>query len=325
MIKIFTGDDRVKASAEIKKTLGENYEVIDAADLTPKDLPQIFKGTTIFEAHRKILLRDFTANAAIYPELTKYLDTPHEIILLETKLDKRLNTYKEIKDKLEIKEFKLPPKTDFSATYNIYNIAKRDGKKAVEELRKIEKDEDPIRFTGLLISQAMKEFSPKILKELSKLDMNLKSSKIDPWLLVESFLLSMGKQKYKISEHQAQNLWFCARRGGASWYNWRLSWRETSEILYFYLPNLTFFALAKAESWALRREAVFFLRRSFFTALSYSDWALAKVLAEGFALKAFTAALMSFLISTLCAVRFSAWRAAFFADLIIGINLSLKN
>lgn len=192
MIKIFTGDDRVKASAEIKKTLGENYEVIDAADLTPKDLPQIFKGTTIFEAHRKILLRDFTANAAIYPELTKYLDTPHEIILLETKLDKHLNTYKEIKDKLEIKEFKLPPKTDFSATYNIYNLAKRDGKKAVEELRKIEKDEDPIRFTGLLISQAMKEFSPKILKELSKLDMNLKSSKIDSWLLVESFLLKLG-------------------------------------------------------------------------------------------------------------------------------------
>ena len=191
MIRIFTGDDRIKASQEIKKLLGENYEVIDCADLAPKDLPKIFKGTTIFDAHRRILLRDFTANAGIYPELINYLDTPHEIILLETKLDKRLNTYKEIKDKVEIKEFKLPPKTDFRDVYNIYNIAKRDGKKAVEELRKVESDEDPIRFTGLLISQALKEYNPRMLKELSKLDLELKSSKIDPWLLVESFLLKI--------------------------------------------------------------------------------------------------------------------------------------
>lgn len=191
MIRIFTGDDRIKANQEIKKLLGENYEVIDCADLAPKDLPKIFKGTTIFDAHRRILLRDFTANASIYPELINYLDTPHEIILLETKLDKRLNTYKEIKNKIEIKEFKLPPKTDFSTIYNIYNLAKRDGKKAVAELKKIENDEDPIRFTGLLISQALKEYNPRILKELSKLDLELKSSKIDPWLLVESFLLKI--------------------------------------------------------------------------------------------------------------------------------------
>lgn len=191
MIKIFTGDDRIKANQEIKRLLGENYEVIDCADLTKNDLPKIFQGTTIFDAHRRILLRDFTANNNIYPELTKYLKTPHDIILLETKLDKRTTAYKEIKDQIEIKEFKLPPKTDFTAVYNIYSIAKRDGKRAVEELKKIESDEDPIRFTGLLISQALKEFNPKILKELSKLDINLKSSKIDPWLLVESFLLKI--------------------------------------------------------------------------------------------------------------------------------------
>ena len=191
MIKIFTGDDRIRANQEIKKLLGENYEVVDCADLTPKDLPKIFKGTTIFDTHRRILLRDFTANNNIYKELINYLDTPHDVIILEAKLDKRTATYKEIKNKIEIKEFKLPPKTDFSAVYNIYNIAKRDGKRAVEELRKIEPDEDPIRFTGLLISQALKEFSPRILKELSKLDIELKSSKIDPWLLVESFLLKI--------------------------------------------------------------------------------------------------------------------------------------
>lgn len=200
MIRIFTGDDRIRAGQEIKKLLGENYEVIDCADLSPKDLPLIFQGATIFDAKRRILLRDFTMNSEIYPELPKYLNTPHDVILLETKLDKRLNTYKEIKDRIEIREFKLPPKINFSAVYNIYNIAKKDGKKAVAELRKIESDEDPIRFTGLLVSQALKDFAKKqgtkenqTLKALAKLDINLKSSPLSPWLLVESFLFTMCK------------------------------------------------------------------------------------------------------------------------------------
>lgn len=196
MIRIFTGDDRVRAGNEIKRILGDSYEVIDCAELAKNDLPQIFKGATLFATHRKILLRDFTMNSEIYPEILNFLDTPHDIILLETKLDKRTSTYKELKDKIEIREFKLPPKTDFNTIYNIYNLAKRDGKRAVDELRKIENDEDPIRFTGLLVSQAIKDFeknpqNPQILKELSKLDLNLKSSKIDPWLLVESFLLKI--------------------------------------------------------------------------------------------------------------------------------------
>jgi len=200
MIRIFTGDDRVKAGNEIKRILGAKYEVIDCADLTKKDLPLIFKGTTLFDSKRRILLRDFTQNREIYEELKNYLDTPHEIILLETKLDKRTATYKEIKDKLEIKEFILPAKTDFRIVFNIYSTAKKDGKKAVEMLRQIETDEDPIKFTGLLISQALKDFDNRqgmkekqILKSLAKLDLDEKSTKIDPWLLVESFLLEVSK------------------------------------------------------------------------------------------------------------------------------------
>lgn len=200
MIKIFTGDDRVRAQNEIKKLLGENYEVVDCADLTKKDLPLIFKGTTLFASKRSILLRDFTANREIYEELINYLDTPHDIILLETKLDKRTAIYKEVKNKIEIKEFTLPAKTDFRTIFNIYTTAKRDGKKAVAMLREIEIDEDPIRFTGLLISQALKDFQSRqgtrekqILKDLAKLDLDEKSSKIDPWLLIESFLLTIGK------------------------------------------------------------------------------------------------------------------------------------
>ncbi len=70
---------------------------------------------------------------------------------------------------------------------------------------------------------------------------------------------------------------------------------------------------------ALRREAVFFFKRPFLTALSYSLWIFFIFSAVGLALKFLRAVLIAFLISWFLAVRLVVWRAAFFADLIIGI------
>lgn len=202
MIEVFYGDDRVRASAEINKALGENHETIDCADLTPADLPTIFYGATLFAAERQILLRDFFANRAIAGELSKYLDTPHQIIILELKLDKRSVSYKDLKDKLKFQEFKLPVKQDFRQVFDIYRVAKRDGKKAVRMLREIQASEDPIMFVGLLSSQAIKDYAARptdptakrALIELSRTDMQLKTTSTSPWLLVESFLLRVSSR-----------------------------------------------------------------------------------------------------------------------------------
>lgn len=200
MIKIFTGDNRIKAIQEIKAILGEEYETIDATNLTPNDLLSIFEGASLFSENRKILLRDLASNTTAFSELPKYLNTKNDVILLETKLDKRSATYKEIKDKVEIKEFKLPENTNFTIVFDIYKTAKKDGKKAIKMLEQIKPNEDPIKFTGLLVSQAIKDFAQnpqgikerKILKELAKTDLQQKTTGIDPWLLVESFLLRLS-------------------------------------------------------------------------------------------------------------------------------------
>lgn len=198
MIKLFYGDDRVKANSEINKLLGENHETIEGADLTPSDLPTLFLGTSLFAEKRKILVRDLSANKPAFEKLPDYLDTPHDIVLLELKLDKRSATYKTLKDQIEIREFALPKNPNLTLVFNIYKTAKNDGKKAVEMLEKIKLNEDPIMFFGLLVSQALKDYTAsqgtkekKTLKELSTLDLNLKSSSIDPWLLIESFLLRL--------------------------------------------------------------------------------------------------------------------------------------
>lgn len=199
MIKVFYGDDRVRAGQEITRLLGEDHETIDGETLAPADLPSIFYGASLFTPDRHILIRDFTTNKSVYDQLVNYLTTPHTIILLETKLDKRTTTYKELKDKLEFKEFKLPPDPNQNLIFNIYRTAKTDGRRAVQMLSNLKPTEDPIKFTGLLISQAIKDFQARqgtkerqTLKALARLDLQMKSTKIDPWLLVESFLLSLA-------------------------------------------------------------------------------------------------------------------------------------
>ena len=81
MIKIFTGDDRIRANQEIEKLLGNNYEIIEGAEIEPTDLINIFKGTSLLNQDRKILIRDLSENKAAFEKLPDYLNTNHDVIL----------------------------------------------------------------------------------------------------------------------------------------------------------------------------------------------------------------------------------------------------
>lgn len=197
MIRIFTGDDRVRAKTEIEKTLGKDYEVFEGSELELSDLPTLFLGTSLFAEKRRILIRDLSANSAAFSELESYLNSPHEIVIFELKLDKRSAAYKKIKDKIPIRDFPLPKNPNSNLVFDIYHTAKKDGQAALALLDNI--DEDPMMFFGLLVSQALRDFNNKqgtkekrVLKELSKLDLELKSTSYQPWLLIRSFLLRLS-------------------------------------------------------------------------------------------------------------------------------------
>ncbi|MBR3056220.1 hypothetical protein IKG64_02910 [Candidatus Saccharibacteria bacterium] len=196
MISIFSGEDRIRANQEIKKRLGADYEIIEGAELTPADLPSIFFGNSLFTHHRRILIRDLSANKNVFDKLPDYLSTPHQIIIFELKLDKRSTTYKTLKDKVEFVDFKPPKDPNFGLVFDIYKTAKSNGPKAINLLARIKFTQDPMMFFGLLVSQAIKDFNQRqgikekqALKELAVLDLQLKSTSTDPWLLIESFLL----------------------------------------------------------------------------------------------------------------------------------------
>ncbi len=199
MIRIFYGEDRVKAKDAVQRILGDGYEVLEGNEIKIADLPSIFFGTSLLVEKRAILIKDLGENKPVFEKLPEYLATPHEVILLEGKLDKRTAVYKELKNKVEIKEFALPKNMDFNVVFDIFGMAKRDGKKAVAMLEKIEGTQDPYMFFGLLVSQAVKDFSfrqgakeKRVLIELSKLDMLMKTTSTQPFLLLKSFLLQVS-------------------------------------------------------------------------------------------------------------------------------------
>ena len=198
MIRIYTGNDRVKAKQEIEKYLGTDYEVVEGADITVADMPTVLMGGSLFTAERRVLIRDLTANKAAYEELEKYLGTPHRVALLEEKLDRRTATFKALSDKVEVYEYKLP-EVGAKKIFDIYGVAKRDGVQAVKMLREVKITGEPVMFMGLLVSRALKDFAAhpgvrekRMLKELAAADLAMKTTGVDPWLIIECLLARMA-------------------------------------------------------------------------------------------------------------------------------------
>ena len=199
MIRVYYGDDRVRATKDIEKILGDEYEVIDGSELGTGDLVSVFWGNSLLSEQRNILIRDMSSNKSVYDKLPEYLNTIHNIVIFELKIDKRSATYKTLKDKIEWKEYKLPVNPNMRLVFDIYKTAKRDGKKAVAMLEKIKSEEDPVMFCGLMVSQALRDFKAhpgakekRVLKELSELDLNMKSTSLQPRMLVQGFLLRLS-------------------------------------------------------------------------------------------------------------------------------------
>ena len=196
MIKVFHGENRLQAEKAIVEYLGRDYETIEGDNLTLADLPNIFWGTSLLGSSQAFLIKDILSNKAIANEIPTYLDTNYKVAIWETKIDTRSSIYKILKNKVEIVKFEMPK--DYRA-FDVCRMAKKNGRKAVEMLREIEPTEDPIAFAGLMVSQAIKEYKAypgkkekAAFKELSRLDMQLKSSKLQPWTIIEAFLTKMS-------------------------------------------------------------------------------------------------------------------------------------
>ena len=202
MIHLYYGEDRLKSEQDAKKILGENYEVIDADNLEISDLPTIFMGTSLFDTDaRKIMIKGLAEKKEMFEEIEKYLDTPHEIVILENKISGTWTSLKNLKksDKIDLKENKV--EVDESKkwlSFNIYSDALKNPEKALKALRLNEETEDPYAMLGAWATSAIKNLKTNpnkknraIVKELAKIDTLMKTTNFsnNPWILLESFIL----------------------------------------------------------------------------------------------------------------------------------------
>lgn len=201
MIKIFYGNDRVKARAMIDRLLGKNYEVIEAENLTRGDMDSVFLGTSLFGETRNILLKSLSENKECWEVLPKYLKTTHDVIVWENTVDKRSVTYKALagESDVEFKEFKQVEEIDPKLVFEIFDAAYGgNGKRALQLCDKMEATNDPFRLMGLMTTQAFKKLemrqtkAPKVVKILAETDMAMKSTAVEPWNLVKVALLRIA-------------------------------------------------------------------------------------------------------------------------------------
>lgn len=202
MLRVYSGEDRVAAEKAIQSLLGGKYEVFEGEMLMETDLPSIFRGTTLFDTEkRRIVLKDLGENPAVFEKVVDYADTEHEVVIWETKIDKRSAGYKRLKEAgVELKDFPLKKPPEAGLVFNILNTALRNGPEAVKMCEKIELTQDPYMFFGLMVTQALKRFEAKsgvrekrILKRLAKLDMQMKTTGMEPWMLIKVFLMEVGR------------------------------------------------------------------------------------------------------------------------------------
>lgn len=203
MLKVFYGENRVAAQAEVRRELGEGYEVYEGENLRVEDLPSIFQGVTLLgTGERRILLKGLADSPAVFEKIVDFSETEHRVVVWEEKIDKRSTVYKRLKAAgFDIREFPALKKPEANLVFGVFDTAMQDGEKAVRDVERIETEQDPYMFFGLLISQAMKRYEytgggareRRILKEMAKTDVLMKSSQIGAWELVKSFLLRVGK------------------------------------------------------------------------------------------------------------------------------------
>ena len=213
MIYVFYGNDRKRISTEVKRLLGDSYEIFNGENLSADDIPNLFLGRTIFADQRKILVKDITpakgessrltstlGERDFYEIVAEYLDTPHDIVIWETNVSQKKAFKDFIKnDKVKSQKYELSAQVDMRKVFGVFDAAWTDGKRALALLEEIKDQEDPYMFVGLMSTQAIKRFGSRqgrkekrVLRELSKLDIAMKSTNFDPWVLISSFLLQVS-------------------------------------------------------------------------------------------------------------------------------------
>ena len=106
MIYVFFGENEFSKRQKVDEVLGDRIaRRRDGEELTIWDLRELLTGKTLFGGEEPIIITDLSQNSdvwAVFPEIAGLAD--ETVILLETKLDKRTKTYKNLAKNATVQE-----------------------------------------------------------------------------------------------------------------------------------------------------------------------------------------------------------------------------
>ncbi len=111
MITWFTGENTFDIQQAVKKIAGKFdgvAERIDGTTLELKNIPDLLMGGTLFAEKRLVIIKDLSLNGSVWEKLPEWIDRISDdidVILIDGKPDKRTTGYKEVKKRVNLKEF----------------------------------------------------------------------------------------------------------------------------------------------------------------------------------------------------------------------------
>lgn len=111
MITWFTGENTFDIQHAVKAITADFdgvAEKVDGTTLELKHIPDLLMGGTLFASKRLVIIKDLSLNSAVWEKLPEWIDRISDditLVLIDTKPDKRTTGYKEVKKRVELKEF----------------------------------------------------------------------------------------------------------------------------------------------------------------------------------------------------------------------------
>ena len=97
-----------EALKAIEASFSGTPEKVDATEITLAQLPDLLMGVSLFASERLVIIRDITANTALWEKLPDWLarinDDIH-VVFIDTKPDKRTTGFKALKAAANVQEF----------------------------------------------------------------------------------------------------------------------------------------------------------------------------------------------------------------------------
>jgi len=124
MINLLTGSNTYELEqylSKLKQDFDGRAEIVDGSRLELNQLPDMLMGVTLFSEKRLVIVRNLSESKDVWSRLPEWLDRVSddiELVLVESKVDKRTATYKELKKRVNCVELTEWSDRDFGPAEN---------------------------------------------------------------------------------------------------------------------------------------------------------------------------------------------------------------